>query len=160
MRSIKLPGSGSSRRRPRVGPPEYVRPFRRPGARTSGVGLRVVARRFRGKAPEPEEKEVPISAVEAEQAVEPPLPPPKAPPKLLSQRTLFLKTPIRTRRGKEVLGAVQALINKLETFGFPVHRYHAARAKELRSADLVAWMRSRGIYTSWTPGETPAANKA
>ena len=78
----------------------------------------------------------------------------------VSTRPLYLGLPLRTKKGKEVLGQVQRLINRLESSGFPVHRFHADRAQELRSAGLVAWLRERGIHHSWTPGDTPASNKA
>ena len=92
---------------------------------------------------------------------DPPLPPPPGPPpEMPLTRTLCLGMPLRTKAGKEVLPAVQATVNRLEAYGFPVHRYHADRAKELRSAALVTWLRSRGVHTSWTPGDSPAGNKA
>ncbi|CAE7787133.1 RE1 [Symbiodinium sp. CCMP2592] len=74
--------------------------------------------------------------------------------------TLFLGVPLRTKGGREVLGQIQALINKLEAFGLPVQRFHADRAQELRSKALVLWLRDKGIHTSWTPGEAPAGNHA
>ena len=88
---------------------------------------------------------------------EPPLPPPPCPP---STRTLFMGTPLRSKHAKEVAPAVQAMINRLESYGFPVHRYHADRAKELRTHTLVSWLRDRGIHPTWTPGDAPAGNKA
>ena len=92
---------------------------------------------------------------------DPPLPPPPGPPpEMPLTRTLCMGMPLRTKAGKEVLPAVQATVNRLEAYGFPVHRYHADRAKELRSAALVTWLRSRGVHTSWTPGDSPAGNKA
>ena len=66
---------------------------------------------------------------------------------------------LRSRKGREVFGAVQTSINRLEAFGFPVHRYHAD-AQELKSRSLVGWLRERGIHGTWTPGDTPAGNKA
>lgn len=83
------------------------------------------------------------------------------PPKESGHRTtLFLGVPLRTKGGKEVLGQVQSIINRLESQGFPVHRYHADRAQELRSTSLVGWLRDKGISPSWTPGEAPAGNHA
>ena len=46
---------------------------------------------------------------------------------------------MRSKKGLEVFGAVQSVINKLEAFGFPVHRYHADKAQELKSRSLVGW---------------------
>ena len=90
---------------------------------------------------------------------DPPLPPPKEPPPFLT-RTLCVGVPLRSKKGREVLPAVQSVVNKLEAAGFPVQRYHADRAKELRSAALVGWLRSSGIHATWTPGDSPAGNKA
>ena len=53
-------------------------------------------------------------------------------------RTLFLGVPLRTKGGKEVLLQVQGMINRLEAYGYPVQRFHADRAKELRSAALIS----------------------
>ena len=75
-------------------------------------------------------------------------------------KTLFIGVPLRTKGGKEVLGHVQSVINKLEAYGMPVQRYHADRAQELRSKPLVHWLRTQGIHPSWTPGECPAGNRA
>ena len=80
-------------------------------------------------------------------------------PKVVT-KTLFLGIPLRTKRGSEVMGQVQALVNRLESFGYPVHRYFADRAKELRSHALIQWLRERGIRASFTAGEDPAGNKA
>ena len=110
--------------------------------------VRVVDRRYRSKKPEPAPDEPP------------PLPPPSTQPPLQGYRTLFMGIPLRSRRGKEVLAAVQKVVIQLEAYGFPVHRFHADRAKELRSADLVSWLRHRGLHCTWTPGESPAGNKA
>ena len=95
----------------------------------------------------------------------PPLPPPAGePPKdgaiAVATRLLCMGTPLRSKKGREVCGAVQAMINQLEAFGFPVHRYHADRAQELKSKQLLAWLRDKGIHTTWTPGDTPAPNRA
>ena len=67
---------------------------------------------------------------------------------------------MRSKHAKEVAPAVQAMINRLEAHGIPVHRYHADRAKELRTTTLVNWLRERGIHPTWTPGDAPAGNKA
>ena len=113
-----------------------------------------VTTRVRGKRPEDPDVDShsPVPPHE-----EPPLPPPPCPP---STRTLFMGTPLRSKHAKEVVPAVQAMINRLESYGFPVHRYHADRAKELRTHTLVSWLRDRGIHPTWTPGDAPAGNKA
>ena len=68
--------------------------------------------------------------------------------------------PLRTKQGKEVLPQVQGVINRLEAAGFPVHRYHSDRAKELRSAALINWLKNQAIHPTWTAGESPAGNRA
>ena len=121
--------------------------------------------RFRARHKRPEDADMPSGgpgAASEESAISedaPPLPPPKDPPPV-KYRTMFLGVPLRSKKGKEVLGAIQSLINKLEAFGFPIKRYHADRAQELKSRALVAWLRDRGIHGSWTPGEAPAGNRA
>ncbi|CAE7205236.1 unnamed protein product [Symbiodinium sp. CCMP2592] len=75
-------------------------------------------------------------------------------------RTLFLGVPLRSKRGAEVMAQVQALVNRLETAGFPIHKYFSDRAKELRSHALIGWLRHRGIHPESTSGEDPAGNKA
>ena len=58
------------------------------------------------------------------------------------------------------MAQIQAVVNRLEAYGFPVHRYFSDRAKELRSHALVQWLRDRGIHPSFTAGEDPAGNKS
>ena len=117
----------------------------------AGIGpwLDKVTFRIRGKRPEPADDPV----------EEPPLPPPVDPPPVKT-RMLFMAVPLRTKHAKEVLPAVQSLINRLEAHGLPVHRYHADRAQELKAKALVSWCRERGIHATWTPGESPAGNVA
>ena len=62
------------------------------------VALKVVDRRFRSKQPEP--------------ADPPPLAPPPEEPPYKGTRTLFMGVPLRSRRGKEVMGAVQKVVNQ------------------------------------------------
>ena len=110
--------------------------------------VKAVTHRVKGKRPEEPEGGVgPIDWGEGE-----------TPSFSGKKRVLFIGTPLRSKTGKEVLGQVQCLVNKLEAYGLPVQRYHADRAKELRSTALVSWIRERGIHGSWTPGECPAGN--
>ena len=121
------------------------------------AGSKAVRFRARSKRPEAADAEAEPAPVPDEP---PPLPPPAEAPSEYVVRTLCLATPLRSKRGREVLGAVQGIINRLESYGFPVHRYHADRAQELKSKALVTWLRDRGIHPTWTPGDTPAGNKA
>ena len=68
--------------------------------------------------------------------------------------------PLRSKHAREILPHVQGVVNKLEATGFPVQRYHADRAQELRSAALVTWLKGQGIHPTWTAGESPAGNRA
>ena len=86
--------------------------------------------------------------------------PDSAEPELVQTKTMFLGVPLRTKKASEVMPAVQSIICRLETSGYPVNRYFADRAQELRSSALVAWLRSYGVSASWTAGEDPASNKA
>ena len=111
-----------------------------------------VTRRVKGKRPEQAEE---LLASPVKEAAESELP---AVPK--GHRTLFFGTPLRSKRGREILPQIQGVINRLEAAGFPVQRFHADRAKELRTSALVSWLKDHGIHATWTAGESPAANRA
>ncbi|CAE6948457.1 GIP [Symbiodinium sp. CCMP2592] len=113
---------------------------------TSVEGVKAVRFRVKEKRPEDEDPLVEEPADSSSPVV--------AEPKFKT-RTLFLGTPLRTKRGKEVLSQVQCLINRLEAHGYPVNRYHSDRAKELRASGF-----DKGIHATWTPGDSPAGNKA
>ena len=105
--------------------------------------LRVVNYRVKGKQPEQEG----IEDSSREEGIK-------------GYKTLFLGVPIRSKRGREILPHIQGTINRLEASGFPVQRFHSDRAKELRSHALIAWIKDKGIHGTWTPGESPAGNRA
>ena len=104
--------------------------------------------RCRIRAKRPEVSDDPVDPLPDE---EPPLPPPAPAPPEVSTCTLCMGFPLRSKKGREVYGAVQAMVNKLESFGFPVHRYHADRAQELKSNHLRSWLREKGVHTTWPP---------
>ena len=143
-------------------PPPLLEPL---GHEEREAGVSAVRFRKRAKASEDPD----LSDVEVLE--DPPLPPPPGDPDAeeleasraengVHTRTLCLGVPVRSKKGREAFGAVQAIIKRLQPFGFPVHRYHADRAQELKSRALVGWLRDRGIHGTWTPGDTPAGNKA
>ena len=106
-----------------------------------GSGAKAVRVRVREKRPEdedPDPSKPDDSSVEIASA------------KGLKFRTLFMGTPLRTKKVREVLSQVQCIINRLEAYGYPVNRYHSDRAKELRSAGLIGWLRAKGIHASPT----------
>ena len=115
------------------------------------LALKAVTHRVRHKRSED-------VAIEGEQPSSMISPEPKE--RVGAHHTLFLGVPLRTKQGKEVLPQIQGVINKLEASGFPIHRYHSDRAKELRSAALIAWLKGQGIHPTWTAGESPAGNRA
>ena len=107
------------------------------------VGVKSVTRRVSRKRPEdPDLEEGP------------------APKGIKGRRTLFLGVPLRTKQGRETMHQIQGMVNRLESAGFPIQRYHADRAKELRSHALISWLKNKGIHCTWTAGESPAANRA
>ena len=121
-------------------------------------GLNAVTHRVKGKKPESgalESAESPDVCLPAKPGGDPE---PCASSK--GHRTLFFGVPLRTKKGKEVLPQVQGVINRLEASGFPVQRFHADRAKELRSAALISWLKQQAIHPTWTAGESPAGNRA
>ena len=111
----------------------------------SRILVKVVDRRVRGKKPESSPVEVELPQEEDSEV-----------PKAVGTRTLFLGTPLRSKKGREVMLQVQGIINRLESSGFPVQRFHADRAKELRSASLLGWLKEIGVHPTWTPGDAPA----
>ena len=126
--------------------------FSLPGNGDEGeFGIKAVTHRVRRKGPEDAE-------VEGEQPSPETIPGPRE--RAGAHRTLFLGVPLRTKQGREVLPQIQGVINRLEAAGFPVHRYHSDRAKELRSAALIGWLKGQGIHPTWTAGESPAGNRA
>ena len=89
----------------------------------------------------------------------PPLPPPPEDPPVRT-RMLTLGVPLRSKKVKDVLPAIQGIINKLTASGFPVNRYHSDRAGEFRARPLVLWLKGQGIHATWAPAETPQGNRA
>ena len=102
-----------------------------------------MTQRLKGKQPEPGAD----AATEAEEFPN-------------GHRTLFFGVPLRSKRGRETFLAIQGVVNRLEASGFPVQRYHADRAKELRTGALIGWLKDKGIHATWTAGESPAGNRA
>ena len=126
-----------------------------PGSEGGVEAVKVVSHRFKGKQSEPAVGDEAPVGVEVEGGVgELPVEP------KYKNLTLFVGLPLRTKRGKEVLLAVQSVVNKLEAYGYPVHRYHSDRAKELRSTILLVWIKNKGLHATFTAGESPAGNRA
>ena len=76
----------------------------------------------------------------------------------LKTKTLVLCEPVPSRKQQDVRLAAMRLYVKLVNAGFPVHRVHSDRARELVSAPLQSWFTEHGVALTTTIGEEPAAN--
>ena len=76
----------------------------------------------------------------------------------LRTKTLVLCEPVPSRKQQDVRLAAMRLYVKLVNAGFPVHRVHSDRARELVSAPLQSWFTEHGVALTTTIGEEPAAN--
>ncbi|CAE7895136.1 GIP [Symbiodinium microadriaticum] len=123
-------------------------------------GLHAVTHRVKGKRPESGTGELGPEAESSSASGVVPGGDPTSGGPVKGHRTLFFGVPLRTKRGKEVFPSIQGVINRLEAAGFPVQRFHADRAKELRTTALTSWLKHQGIHPTWTAGESPAGNRA
>ena len=64
--------------------------------------------------------------------------------------TLFICTPLRSKKGGEVLEAVQEITIKLEREGLIVRRFHSDRGSEFTTKALTSWCKNKGIYKTTT----------
>ena len=76
----------------------------------------------------------------------------------LKTKTLVICEPLPSRKQQDVRFAAMRLYVKLVNAGFPVHRVHSDRAKELVSLPLQTWFTEHGVALTTTIGEEPAAN--
>ncbi|CAE7208375.1 TY5A, partial [Symbiodinium necroappetens] len=123
-------------------------------------GLYAVTHRVKGKRPESGTGELGSEVVSSSAPGVVPGGDPTSGGPVKGHRTLFFGVPLRTKRGKEVFPCIQGVINRLEAAGFPVQRFHADRAKELRTTALTSWLKHQAIHPTWTAGESPAGNRA
>ncbi|CAE7610958.1 Lgr4 [Symbiodinium sp. CCMP2592] len=73
-------------------------------------------------------------------------------------QTIYLVQPLTTRTAGEVTAAVQSLVLRLKAEGLYISRMHADRARELRVESIKRWALERGIFCTYTEGQSPQAN--
>ncbi|CAE7432980.1 GIP [Symbiodinium microadriaticum] len=72
--------------------------------------------------------------------------------------SVYLARPMKSRKKKDALRAVQELYVQLRSHGLPLCRLHMDRARELQTDALEAWAAARDIEVTRTQGSDPAGN--
>ena len=72
--------------------------------------------------------------------------------------SVYLARPMKTRKKKDALRAVQELYIQLRSNGLPLNRLHMDRAREFQTDALEAWAAGRDIEVTRTQGSDPAGN--
>ncbi|CAE7864348.1 unnamed protein product, partial [Symbiodinium sp. KB8] len=78
--------------------------------------------------------------------------------KPLEFASIYLVRPMKSRKKKDALRAVQELYVQLRSHGLPVCKLHSDRARELQTDALDAWAAARDIEVTKTQGSDPAGN--
>ena len=78
--------------------------------------------------------------------------------KSVQVHNLTFAAPVKSRQAKEIVKGVSTIYCGIRSFGLPVVRVHADRAKEFTSAELQNWLRSRDMFMTFTGGDDPAGN--
>ena len=78
--------------------------------------------------------------------------------KSVQVHNLTFAAPVKSRQAKEIVKGVSTIYCRIRSFGLPVARVHADRAKEFTSAELQNWLRSRDMFMTFTGGDDPAGN--
>ena len=78
--------------------------------------------------------------------------------KPLEFASVYLARPMKTRKKKDALRAVQELYIQLRSNGLPLNRLHMDRAREFQTDALEAWAAGRDIEVTRTQGSDPAGN--
>ena len=78
--------------------------------------------------------------------------------KPLEFTSVYLARPMKTRKKKDALRAVQELYIQLRSNGLPLSRLHMDRAREFQTDALEAWAAGRDIEVTRTQGSDPAGN--
>ena len=66
--------------------------------------------------------------------------------------------PLKSKKSKVVMQAIQEIVLELRNENLPVVRIHSDRAHELRSAGLREWALDQGILLTRTEGQSPQSN--
>ena len=72
--------------------------------------------------------------------------------------TLFIGVPLQSKKGTEVLEALQEIVIRLEREGLIVRRLHTDRGTEFMTKSLISWCRSKGIYKTTTEVQDSKSN--
>ena len=75
-----------------------------------------------------------------------------------ANKVLRFAVPVRSRKGPQILAALQEVVTECNRLGFPVKVAHTDRAKELMSKATTEWLQSKLIQPSFTQGDDPQAN--
>ena len=76
----------------------------------------------------------------------------------LELRTLYLAQPLLSRKGPEVLQAIQNFRIQLKRRKLPLDHIHSDRAREFQTRALRTWVAEHGIYHTRSSGSEPAGN--
>ena len=71
---------------------------------------------------------------------------------------LYFVKPLKTKKSKAVMQAIQEIVLQLKHENLPVVRIHSDRAHELRSPGLREWALDQGIMLTRTEGQSPQSN--
>ena len=71
---------------------------------------------------------------------------------------LYFVKPLKGKKSKEVMQAIQEIVLQLRMDNLPVVRIHSDRAHELRSQGLREWSLNNGILLTRTEGQSPQSN--
>ncbi|OLQ10890.1 Copia protein [Symbiodinium microadriaticum] len=75
-----------------------------------------------------------------------------------ANKVLRFAVPVKSRKGPQILSALQEVVTECNRLGFPVKVAHTDRAKELMSKATMEWLQSKLIQPSFTQGDDPQAN--
>ena len=75
-----------------------------------------------------------------------------------ANKVLRFAVPVKSRKGPQILAALQEVVTECSRLGFPVKVAHTDRAKELMSKATVEWLQSKLIQPSFTQGDDPQSN--
>ena len=71
---------------------------------------------------------------------------------------LYFVKPLKTKKSKAVMQAIQEIVLQLKHENLPVVRIHSDRAHELRSPGLREWALDQSIMLTRTEGQSPQSN--
>ena len=74
--------------------------------------------------------------------------------------TIYMVYPVRSRRGGDIMLAVQESVLRLKLLGLPVARLHSDRASEFAFKGLRKWLLDRDIHRTRSAALVPQTNGA